>query len=289
MRLRGSQLIVLHNHYDDKRAYRNSFLHGTKSYGSSGAIQCSSQQPLSATTQPATTMRAALLVAIGTTHAVVMTTRRRIGASAAAGIAGLAPPAHAADADLPTLRRGLLDLEDLVQNWKERTTNCNYAEVNRDLLGSQNKAALLKQASENAAVAKGSAVKTLCKRDPEAVRRILGLDGKLNAKSAPLLAPGAARQERLNAEDQNAALADADRMIRKGLEFTSDLDGYVEANEKWLRAVSAIDSATYSSRSQDLGAVISTTAGGAEVLDSALSSVVEARDALRVVVKLRSM
>ena len=142
---------------------------------------------------------------------------------------------------------------------------------------------------ENAAVAKGSAVKTLCKRDPEAVRRILGLDGKLNAKSAPLLAPGAARQERLNAEDQNAALADADRMIRKGLEFTSDLDGYVEANEKWLRAVSAIDSATYSSRSQDLGAVISTTAGGAEVLDSALSSVVEARDALRVVVKLRSM
>ena len=235
------------------------------------------------------TSTAVLLALIGTAQAVVMT-RRRIGAAASAGLAAqLAPPAHAADADLPTLRRGLLDLEDLVQNWKERTTKCNYAEVNRDLLGSQNKAALLKQASENAAVAKGSAVKTLCKRDPEAVRRILGLDGKLNAKSAPLLAPGAARQERLNAEDQNAALADADRMIRKGLEFTSDLDGYVEANEKWLRAVSAIDSATYSSRSQDLGAVISTTAGGAEVLDSALSSVVEARDALRVVVKLRSM
>ena len=205
-------------------------------------------------------MRVALLLAlIGAAQAVVMT-RRRIGAAATAGLAAqLAPPAYAADDDLPTLRRGLLDLEDLVQNWKERTTNCNYAEVNRDLLGSQNKAALLKQASENAAVAKGSAVKTLCKRDPEAVRRILGLDGKLNAKSAPLLAPGAARQERLNAEDQNAALADADRMIRKGLEFTSDLDGYVEANEKWLRAVSAIDSATYSSRSQDLGAVISTT------------------------------
>ena len=110
---------------------------------------------------------------------------------------------RAADDDLATLRRGLLDLEDLVQNWKERTTNCNYAEVNRDLLGSQNKAALLKQASENAAVAKGSAVKTLCKRDPEAVRRILGLDGKLNAKSAPLLAPGAARQERLTVPESH--------------------------------------------------------------------------------------
>ena len=95
-------------------------------------------------------MRAALLLAlIGTAQAVVMT-RRRVGAGAAAGLAGLAPPARAADDDLPTLRRGLLDLEDLVQNWKERTTNCNYAEVNRDLLGSQNKAALLKQASENA-------------------------------------------------------------------------------------------------------------------------------------------
>ena len=133
-------------------------------------------------------MRVALLVVIGAAQAVVMT-RRRIGAAATAGLAAQLAPARAADDDLPTLRRGLLDLEDLVQNWKERTTNCNYAEVNRDLLGSQNKAALLKQASENAAVAKGSAVKTLCKRDPEAVRRILGLDGKLNAKSAPLLAP----------------------------------------------------------------------------------------------------
>ena len=259
-------------------------MHGTKRFGIIQGFAASCQQPLICDS-----MRAALLVAlIGAAQAVVMT-RRRVGAGALTGIAGLARPAQAADDDLPTLRRGLLDLEDLVQNWKERTTNCNYAEVNRDLLGAQNKAALLKQASENAAVAKGSAVKTLCKRDPEAVRRILGLDGKLNAKSAPLLAPGAARQERRIAEDQNAALADADRMIRKGLEFTSDLDGYVEANEKWLRAVSAIDSATYSSRSQDLGAVISTTAGGAEVLDSALSSVVEARDALRVVVKLRSM
>ena len=83
---------------------------------------------------------AALLALIGTAQAVVMT-RRRIGAAATAGLAAhLAPPARAADDDLPTLRRGLLDLEDLVQNWKERTTNCNYAEVNRDLLGSQNKA-----------------------------------------------------------------------------------------------------------------------------------------------------
>ena len=46
-------------------------------------------------------MRAALLLAlIGTAQAVVMT-RRRIGAAASAGLAAqLAPPAHAADADL---------------------------------------------------------------------------------------------------------------------------------------------------------------------------------------------
>ena len=82
-------------------------------------------------------MRATLLAAlIGTAQAVVMT-RRRMGAAAAAGLAAQLTPAQAADDDLPTLRRGLLDLEDLVQNWKERTTNCNYAEVNRDLLGSQ--------------------------------------------------------------------------------------------------------------------------------------------------------
>ena len=156
--------------------------------GFAAAIHCRARCQQRCSLQPCV---AVLLALIGTAQAVVMT-RRRIGAAATAGLAAqLAPPAYADD-DLATLRRGLLDLEDLVQNWKERTTNCNYAEDNRDLLGSQNKAALLKQASENAAVAKGSAVKTLCKRDPEAVRRILGLDGKLNAKSAPLLAPGAA-------------------------------------------------------------------------------------------------
>ena len=232
----------------------------------------------------------ALLVAlqcIGTAQAVVhATTRRRLGAAAAAGLAvQLAPPALAADDDLATLQRGLLDIEDLVQNWKERTTNCNYAEVNRELLGSQNKQALLKQASENAAVSKGNAVKTLCKRDPEAVRLILGLDGKLNAKNAPLLAPGAGRQERLNAEDRKAPLADSDKMIKKGLEYVSDLDAYVDATETWLQSIASIDSATYSSRSQDMAAI--TGQGDAQVLDSALANVICARDALRTVVQLR--
>ena len=70
-------------------------------------------------------------------------------------------------------------------------------------------------------------MKTLCKRDPEAVRRILGLDGAVKAKSAPMLAPGAGREEKRAAEDQNVALADADRLIRRGLDSVKDFDAYV--------------------------------------------------------------
>ena len=50
------------------------------------------------------TSTAVLLALIGTAQAVVMT-RRRLGAAAAAGLAAQAPPARAADDDLPTLDR----------------------------------------------------------------------------------------------------------------------------------------------------------------------------------------
>ena len=88
--------------------------------------------------------------------------------------------------DLPTLRRGLLDLEDLVQNWKERTTNCNCAEVN-ETSWARRTSGPSEAGQRERGRGQRSAVKTLQAR-PEAVRRILGLDGKLNAKSAPLLA-----------------------------------------------------------------------------------------------------
>ena len=77
-------------------------------------------------------------------------------------------------------------------------------------------------------------------------------------------------------------------MIRKGLEFTSDLDGYVEANEKWLSAVSAIDSAACSSRSRD-PARSSRRRPAAPRSSTRPCQVVEARrGTLRVVVKLRA-
>ena len=66
-------------------------------------------------------------------------------------------------------------------------------------------------------------------------------------------------------------------------ETASDTDPYTDSDSS-----SYTDSDTDSS-SASTPAPRATIRGGAEVLDSALSSVVEARDALRVVVKLRSM
>ena len=109
-----------------------------------------------------------------------------------AGAAADSTPA----ADLALLRRGLADLEALVDNWQERTVNCKYAEVNRGLLETSAKQELLVESTKNALVVKNSkAVKTLCKRDPEVVRQVMGLDGKLNAKGGPpaAFAPGASR------------------------------------------------------------------------------------------------
>ena len=109
----------------------------------------------------------------------------------------------------------LPDLEALVDNWQERTVNCKYAEVNRGLLETSAKQELLVESTKNALVVKNSkAVKTLCKRDPEVVRQVMGLDGKLNAKGGPpaAFAPGASREIKSAAADPNSPLVDADRM-----------------------------------------------------------------------------
>lgn len=220
--------------------------------------------------------------------------RRRLGGGVVAlsGLAGGARPSTAVEekADLVLLEAGLGDLDGLLSQWKERTTNCKYAEVNRELLSAGNKQELLAASSENALIAKnGKAVKTLCKRDPEVVRLVLGLDGKMNKKSAPMLAPAANREARLDAEDRKAPLADADRMIRRQLKtFDGDLEAYVDAEERWLRAIATVDSSTYASGVADFGATVSTGGSNADsaLLDAAKAAALDARNALQDIVRL---
>ena len=219
-----------------------------------------------------------------------------VGAAAvlAPGGAAVGASDSSAAADLALLRRGLRDLEGLVDNWQERTVNCKYAEVNRNLLGASSKAELLEESKKNALIAKNSkAVQTLCKRDPEVVRQVLGLDGRLNQKGGPpaAFAPGAFRETKAAAEDPNSALVDADRMIKRGLKvIDDDLDAYVEAEEAWLQAISAVDAASYTSGSADFGSIVSTASDGSTkdsaLLEDARRAAIQARDALRTIVRI---
>lgn len=88
-------------------------------------------------------------------------------------------------ADFTRLKRGLYQLEVLLDQWDEATLNCNYAEVNKDLLSSDNKQALLSAASESALFAKGTTTKNICKRDPEVVRKVMGLTDSIRGKNGP--------------------------------------------------------------------------------------------------------
>mgnify|MGYP004087414357 FL=1 len=244
-------------------------------------------------------MRLLLLLALATRCSSLRVARRRFHQSLAGAAAAAAFPraaGAAADstpaADLALLRRGLADLEALVDNWQERTVNCKYAEVNRGLLETSAKQELLVESTKNALVVKNSkAVKTLCKRDPEVVRQVMGLDGKLNAKGGPpaAFAPGASREIKSAAADPNSPLVDADRMIKRGLKtIDDDLEAYIEAEELWLQAISTVDAASYTSGSADFGSIVSTASDGSAkdsaLLEDARRGAIQARDALRCIV-----
>ena len=187
--------------------------------------------------------------------------------------------------DLGKLKAGLIALEDLVTNWDERTLNCKYAEVNRELLSKKKE--LLEEASKNALMSKSDTVTTtLCKRDPEAVRLLLGLDTNIKKKGG---VPSAFADKGIYDAPKASTLVGADRIIKRRLKDANDFDAYVEAQEDWLRALSALDSSTYASGAADFSALIVASDGedrsGSQLLNDAKRNAVQARDAIRIIVK----
>lgn len=239
-------------------------------------ISCPSRQSL---------LREAGTFILGTAHLALIQSDR----------AGAAVPFKSED--LKALEVGLEALNGLLANWDEETLNCNYAEVNSELLSSGRKSDLLAEAKKNALMQKeGTSIRRLCKRDPEKVRITLGLDTRLNAKSgvpSAFAAPGMYKS--LNeASRTTSPLVNADRLIRRGLEVIDDkLEEYVAAEEAWLQAISALDSASYASGAADFGAIVSTsanaagsTADDARFLAEAKRAAVKARDALTIIVDI---
>lgn len=187
------------------------------------------------------------------------------------------------------LEAGLATLDELLANWDEATLNCNYAQVNGEILSS--KAELLQEAKKNALMSKeGASIRRLCKRDPERVRLVLGLDTSLKAKTgvpSAFAKPGL-YQSLEEARQSKSALVGADRLIRRGLDQVSEgLEEYVAAEEAWLEAIAAIDAASYASGAADLGAIVAAgDEGDAVFLAEARRSAAQARDALRTIVAI---
>eukprot|EP00746_Dinoflagellata_sp_MGD_P034862 gnl/MRDRNA2_/MRDRNA2_18339_c0_seq2.p1 gnl/MRDRNA2_/MRDRNA2_18339_c0~~gnl/MRDRNA2_/MRDRNA2_18339_c0_seq2.p1 ORF type:complete len:300 (+),score=46.13 gnl/MRDRNA2_/MRDRNA2_18339_c0_seq2:187-1086(+) len=195
-----------------------------------------------------------------------------------------------AEADVARLKLGIRQLSVLLDDWNNATLNCNYAEFNYI----QDKDELIKISGESALFSKGSAVKTVCKRDSELVRSIMGVAGEKKSKSGPPAAMvtkglyAALGQE--NAINDARPLKGIDAVIKRGLGFTDDPDLYVDAMERWSRAKSGFVAGSYSSGSNIASRVMAVEADDApdQSLEASRRYCVAARDALSDIVRLLS-
>eukprot|EP00617_Octactis_speculum_P005464 CAMPEP_0185776514 /NCGR_PEP_ID=MMETSP1174-20130828/85918_1 /TAXON_ID=35687 /ORGANISM="Dictyocha speculum, Strain CCMP1381" /LENGTH=204 /DNA_ID=CAMNT_0028464495 /DNA_START=173 /DNA_END=787 /DNA_ORIENTATION=- len=190
--------------------------------------------------------------------------------------------------DISRLKLGLAQLDILLADWDSATLNCKYAEVNKQLLEDKNKEALLDAATQNAMFDKGS-TKSICKRDPEIVRLVLGLTDKIKGKSGPpamFATPGIYRTD-----ETEFYLVGADKLIEMGLKTLDDnFDAYVSAQERWIEAKSALNGMSYVSGVADLGAILQASdaksPSNSGYLDASKLYAEQCRDSLKIVVGL---
>jgi hypothetical protein len=228
------------------------------------------------------------------------------GASTSIASISVAPALAAPDsssADTLKLRQGLGQLTFLLDNWVEATTNCKYAEVNKELLSVENKEELLDAAAKSVLFDKGKTSRTLCKRDAEALRFIMAVGSSKNSKSGP---PAMFAQKGMYASVNGASslssgpqpLLNADSAIQRGFTRLQDenaQDEYLVAMEAFSAAKSALSAASYASGVADYSSVVSAqdTSGDGEdggtdtsFLESSRVSAVAAQKALTTIVRL---
>ena len=82
--------------------------------------------------------------------------------------------------DLNRLKYGLKEVNFLLDHWEEKTTYCNYGELQRELLSPENKEKLLEAAALTGLLDydKSATMNVMCRKDPQVVRGFLGLTGK---------------------------------------------------------------------------------------------------------------
>jgi len=142
-------------------------------------------------------------------------------------------PSEAASEDAHArLETALRVLQRLVEDWQELTIECNYAEVDRGMLGASNKTLLLQKASGNYQT-DSSVVTNTCRSSSVQVRKYL----KLSADS-PL-----GRVRILLSKPSTLDLVDPE-----------NLDAFISATERFERAAAAADATAYASSMGDFSA-----------------------------------
>lgn len=144
--------------------------------------------------------------------------------------------------DITRLKRGLREIDYLLDHWDEKTLYCNFGEFQRELLTVENKQKLFDAAAKTGLLDydKSATMNVLCRRDPEVVRAFLGLSPQNN----PLLS----RADVLMKKPTVINLLDPD-----------DLDDYFSAVDKFTEAISSVDFLSYQARSSDFSSTQTTT------------------------------
>jgi len=133
--------------------------------------------------------------------------------------------------DLNRLKYGLKEVNFLLDHWDEKTTYCNYGELQRELLSPENKDKLLEAAALTGLLDydKSATMNVMCRKDPQVVRGFLGLT------------------------DDNLVLNKAEILMKKPstLELidSDDIDTYIDQVDIYTQAISAIDVLSYQARS----------------------------------------
>ena len=156
---------------------------------------------------------------------------------------------------------------------------------------------LLDAAAKSTLFNKGTATKTLCKRDAESVRFVMGVGSKKNQKSGP---PAMFAAQGLY--DKTAAvpqpLLNVDPVINRGFRSLSDnadvaaQDSYLEAMEQFSEAKSGLSANSYASGAADYSSLVAASSDEEDnsespsFLESSRKCALAARAALAAIVSL---
>ena len=132
--------------------------------------------------------------------------------------------------DLFRLKKGEDQVDFLLKNWRKKTVYCNFGEFNNELLDTDKKEQLMKEAAAGGLLDydKSATMIVKCRRDPSMVRSFVGL------------------------MDENPTLQNAAKIMGSDVALNrvqdDDIENYMQAVDSFSKALAEVDLLTYSAR-----------------------------------------